>query len=90
MPGRTLVIEDMLNVDDDLRYIDSIFNYCHRRCERSRFTDRCRLYADERRDEQLDPRRLADARSPVLSANLRNAAAVVREAKECSVVDEAS
>src|SRR5262249_21176862 len=40
---------------DDPRFIDGIFNYCNRRCEQCRFTEQCRLYADQKRDEQEYP-----------------------------------
>ena len=39
---------------DDSRFIDGIFNYCDRWCERCSFTSRCRLYATEEQDEDLD------------------------------------
>ena len=50
MAERTIDIDDLLETNDDPRFITSIFNYCHRRCERCPFTDRCRLYADEQHD----------------------------------------
>jgi len=55
MTDPTLDIEDMLALNDDPRFIDGIFNYCHRRCDRCPFTDRCRLYADEKRDDERYP-----------------------------------
>jgi hypothetical protein len=47
MPNKTLDIEDLLETPDDPRFIGGIFNYCHRRCDRCAFTERCRLYADD-------------------------------------------
>jgi hypothetical protein len=55
MPGKTLDIDDLLEIPDDSSFIVGVFNYCNRRCERCPFTARCRLYADERRDEALHP-----------------------------------
>lgn len=42
------------DADADRRFIDGIFNYCDRRCERCGLTDRCRLYADEQCDAQAN------------------------------------
>jgi hypothetical protein len=42
---------------DETPYIDSIFNYCNRRCEHCRFTERCRLYRDLSAYEQRHPER---------------------------------
>jgi len=55
MPGKTLDIEDLLEINDDPRFITGIFNYCDRRCEKCAFTMKCRLYADEQRDQQDHP-----------------------------------
>jgi hypothetical protein len=38
-------------------FIESIFNYCNRRCERCAFTERCLLYDDLREYEQRQPER---------------------------------
>jgi hypothetical protein len=38
-------------------FIESIFNYCNRRCERCAFTERCLLYEDLREYEQRHPDR---------------------------------
>jgi hypothetical protein len=38
-------------------FIESIFNYCNRRCERCAFTERCQLYDDLREYEQRHPER---------------------------------
>jgi hypothetical protein len=37
--------------------IESIFNYCNRRCERCVFTERCLLYGDLREYEHRNPER---------------------------------
>jgi hypothetical protein len=42
---------------DTSRFIESIFNYCNRRCERCAFTERCLLYSDLREYEQRHPNR---------------------------------
>jgi hypothetical protein len=42
---------------DETHFIESIFNYCHRRCERCAFTERCRLFSDLREYEQRHPER---------------------------------
>ena len=57
MPGRTIDIEDLLETPNDPRFIDGIFNYCNRRCDRCAFANRCRLYADEQREEAQHPER---------------------------------
>jgi hypothetical protein len=41
----------------DALFIDSIFNYCNRRCELCAFTERCRLFSDLREYEQRHPDR---------------------------------
>lgn len=38
----------MRNSPIDERFISGIYNYCDRWCERCDFTDRCRVFADER------------------------------------------
>ena len=55
MSESILDIDDLLETPDDPRFIAGVFNYCHRRCERCPFTDRCRLYADEQQDLQAHP-----------------------------------
>ena len=40
---------------DESHFIDGIFNYCDRWCERCPFTARCRLYAMEKADAEADP-----------------------------------
>jgi len=40
---------------DKTHYIESIFNYCNRRCERCPFTERCGLFHDLRVYEQRHP-----------------------------------
>ena len=42
---------------DETPFIESIFNYCNRRCERCAFTERCLLYDDLRDYEQRHPER---------------------------------
>jgi hypothetical protein len=42
---------------DKPTFIESIFNYCNRRCERCAFTERCLLYSDLRDYEQRHPDR---------------------------------
>jgi hypothetical protein len=42
---------------DQTPFIESIFNYCNRRCERCAFTERCLLYDDLREYEQRHPER---------------------------------
>ena len=48
--------EDILEGADDPRFIEGIYNYCDRWCERCSFTSRCMLYAmeEEDRDDQAD------------------------------------
>jgi hypothetical protein len=42
----------MAEPDDDCRIIESIFNYCDRRCERCMFTEGCTLFKDLRKYER--------------------------------------
>ena len=42
---------------DETPFIESIFNYCNRRCERCAFTERCLLYGDLREYEYRHPDR---------------------------------
>ena len=46
--------EDILDWADDPRFIQGIFNYCDRWCERCSFTSRCMLFAMEEEDRD-DP-----------------------------------
>jgi hypothetical protein len=46
--------KDILNLADDPRFIQGIYNYCDRWCERCSFTSRCMLYAMEEEDRD-DP-----------------------------------
>ena len=39
-------------------FIDGVYNYCDRWCERCRFQSRCRLYRDMRRMERVTEGRL--------------------------------
>jgi hypothetical protein len=47
---------DILDQADDPRFIEGIYNYCDRWCERCSFTTRCMLYAmeEEDRDDPVD------------------------------------
>jgi len=56
MTTTTLDIDDLLGPQDG-RFVDGIFNYCDRWCERCPFTDRCRLYFDLRREDEEHPQR---------------------------------
>ena len=42
------------SIPDDPRFIEDIYNYCDRWCERCSFTSRCMLYAMEEEDRD-DP-----------------------------------
>lgn len=42
--------KDFLDMADDPRFIEGIYNYCDRWCERCPFTSRCMLYAMEEED----------------------------------------
>jgi hypothetical protein len=42
---------------DETHFIDSIFNYCNRRCEHCAFTERCRLFSDLRDYDHRHPDR---------------------------------
>jgi len=44
-------------MNDESLYIESIFNYCNRRCEHCPFTERCDLFRDLRAYEQRHPER---------------------------------
>ncbi|MEK6285047.1 MAG: hypothetical protein AABO57_04835 [Acidobacteriota bacterium] len=46
--------KEILNLADDPRFIEGIYNYCDRWCERCPFTSRCMLYAMEEEDRD-DP-----------------------------------
>jgi len=46
--------KDILDLPDDPRFIEGIYNYCDRWCERCPFTSRCMLYAMEE-DDRDDP-----------------------------------
>jgi len=46
--------KDILDLADDPRFIEGIYNYCDRWCERCPFTSRCMLYAMEEEDRD-DP-----------------------------------
>jgi hypothetical protein len=46
--------KDILNLAEDPRFIEGIYNYCDRWCERCSFTSRCMLYAMEEEDRD-DP-----------------------------------
>jgi hypothetical protein len=48
-------IESLLWEVEDPRLIRGIYNYCHRRCERCPFTDRCLGFRETRRYEQRHP-----------------------------------
>jgi hypothetical protein len=42
---------------DETHFIESIFNYCNRRCEHCAFTERCRLFSDLRDYDHRHPDR---------------------------------
>lgn len=42
--------KDLLELAGDPRFIEGIYNYCDRWCERCQFTSRCLLYAQEQAD----------------------------------------
>ena len=46
--------KDILDLADDPRFIEGIYNYCDRWCERCSFTSRCMLYSMEEEDRD-DP-----------------------------------
>jgi hypothetical protein len=46
--------DDLLELAGDPRFIEGIYNYCDRWCERCAFTARCLLYAQEQADDN-DP-----------------------------------
>ena len=46
--------KDILDLAEDPRFIEGIYNYCDRWCERCSFTSRCMLYAMEEEDRD-DP-----------------------------------
>ena len=52
---KLLDVDDLLETPDDPRFIPGVFNYCHRRCERCGFTERCRLFANEQLEAQKCP-----------------------------------
>jgi hypothetical protein len=84
MPRKKLDIEDLLQTPDDASFIVGIFNYCHRRCERCPFTRRCRLYADERRDQELHP---GDNWSQRTQRSLERAVALMKQWCEREGID---
>ena len=84
MPRKKLDIEDLLQTPDDASFIVGIFNYCNRRCERCPFTRRCRLYADERRDEELHP---GDNWSQRTQRSLERAVALMKQWCEREGID---
>jgi hypothetical protein len=49
-----LKTKEILDMADDPRFIEGIYNYCDRWCERCAFTSRCMLYAMEEEDRD-DP-----------------------------------
>jgi hypothetical protein len=55
MISKAIDIEDLLETPDNPQFIPGVFNYCQRQCERCPFTERRRLYADERLDVDQHP-----------------------------------
>lgn len=52
--GGRLKTKDLIELAGDPRFIEGIYNYCDRWCERCSFTARCLLYAQEQADDN-DP-----------------------------------
>jgi hypothetical protein len=68
---------EMPDETDDARFIEGIFNYCDRWCERCSFTSRCMLYAME--DEDRDDPATHDINSEAFWAKLTSIFKQTRE-----------
>ena len=51
---------ELLKMAEDPRFIEGIYNYCDRWCERCAFSSRCLLYASEQADPELDDPEVRD------------------------------
>lgn len=71
--------DDLIKLAEDPRFIEGIYNYCDRWCERCAFTSRCLLYAQEAADRQDDDPALHDLQNEKFWEKLKQSMQQVRE-----------
>ena len=71
-------IRSLIDVTDNPNFISGIHNYCDRWCERCSFTSRCRVYAAEEADPDIDPA----SRDISNAAFWQKIASILKEAQE--------